>query len=354
MKKVNVSPIKIFDQEIQPGKQAIVRIPAPKLYNYTPVFLPVYVLHGEKPGPVLCITAALHGDEVNGTETIRRLLKKPLLPFLSGTIIALPVVNIYGFLFQDRYLPDRRDLNRSFPGSGTGSLASRFARLLGQIVFSNVTHCIDLHTGSFHRTNFPQVRVDAGIPAVMNMAKAFNAPIILPAPPREGSFREYAKQKNIPYILYEAGEASRFDEICIDTGVRGILGVMEHLKMLPATVTISKEKKIPSKIARSSYWVRSPYGGIFVAYKVLGNKVVKGDVLGVVVHPAEGAEQKIVSPIAGIIIGKSDSPMIHEGAALFHIACFLDKNSAAKKTEWLKDLNEMNEDDKLLEAALDG
>ena len=156
--------MKIFDKEIQPGEHVIVRIPAPKLYNFTPVYLPVHVIRGKKPGPVLCVTAALHGDEVDGVEIIRRLLKKRFIHSLAGTLIAVPIVNIYGFLFQDRYLPDRRDLNRSFPGSEKGSLASRFAKLLAQTVFSHATHCIDLHTGSLQRTNLPQVRIDLEVP----------------------------------------------------------------------------------------------------------------------------------------------------------------------------------------------
>lgn len=360
--------MKIFDQEIMPGEYKIIQLPVPKLYTFTPVFLPVHVICGTEPGPTLCITAAIHGDEVNGVEIIHRLLKASGsgTVALSGTVIAIPVVNIYGFLFQDRYLPDRRDLNRSFPGSEKGSLASRFARVLINTIFSKATHFIDLHTGSFKRTNYPQVRVDVDNAELLKLAQAFGAPVIVPAPQRSGSFREYAKQHNTPYLLYEAGEASRFDEECIHKGVAGIIGVMEHLKMLPsisimqhvkmlpATITAFMERK-PSKIANSSYWVRSQYGGIFLAKKSLGDLVEKGDLLATIIHPADAEDYNIISPIAGMIIGRSDSPLIHEGAGIFHIACF-DKNQLmSQKTEWLQELKDTDkEEDKTLETQLDG
>jgi len=345
--------VKIFDQEVKLGERTIVRIPAPKLYNFTPVFLPVEVIRGKKPGPTLCLTAAIHGDEVNGVEIIRRLLKKRFIDSLAGTIIAVPIVNIYGFLFQDRYLPDRRDLNRSFPGSEKGSLASRFARLLTQAVFSHATHCIDLHTGSAKRTNLPQVRVDLEVPEIKALAKAFGAPVILSAPHRVGSLREHARQRGVPYLLYEAGEACRFDESCIRAGVTGIIGVMQYLKMLPTSV--AAKHKGNSMIARSSYWVRSPFGGVFIAVKELGSHIEKGDVLGMVVHPTDAEEYKIVSPIAGMIIGRSDAPLIHEGAGVFHIACLEKAPPAAGKAQWLQELTETDkEEDRSLETQLDG
>lgn len=345
--------MKIYDTEIQPGEHAIVRIPAPKLYNWTPVFLPVHVIRGKKPGPTLCVTAALHGDEVNGVEIIRRLLKKKNLNSLVGTLIAIPVVNIYGFIFQDRYLPDRRDLNRSFPGSEKGSLASRFARLLVQTIFSHVTHCIDIHTGSLQRANLPQTRVDLEAPGVLELAQAFAAPVILSAPHREGSLREYARLHHIPYLLYEAGEALRFDEMSIRTGLDGVINVMQHLMMLQHSKK-SKQNEKPL-VARSSYWVRSPYGGIFVEAKPLGADVKKGDVLGVVVHPTESVENEVISPIEGKIIGRSDAPLIHEGAGLFHIACIDKTQPVVQNSQWLQPLKDTDsEEDKALEIQLDG
>jgi predicted deacylase len=345
--------MKIFDKEVALGEYAIIRIPAPKLYNLTQFFLPVHVIRGHKPGPILCITAALHGDEVNGIEIVRQLLKQSFVHALEGTLIIVPLTNIYGVLFQDRYLPDRRDLNRSFPGSEKGSFASRLAHLLTKVIFAHATHFIDLHTGSLKRTNLPQIRVDLEVPEVIDLAHAFGAPVILPAPHRPGSFREYARLQGIPYLLYEAGEASRFNQICIRTGTEGILRVMRHLHMLPASK--SSKKQVRSIVASASYWVRSPFGGIFIAIKQLGNHVEKGDVLGVVVYPTELEEHEIISPIAGIIIGSSDSPLIHEGAGVFHIACFENAHSVIHSTPWLQNLKDMDkEEDGVLEAQLDG
>lgn len=360
--------MKIFDQEIKPGEHALIHLPVPKLYNFTPVFLPVHVIRGHKPGPTLCITAAVHGDEVNGVEIIHRLMKasKPGAPVLAGTVIAVPVVNIYGFLFQDRYLPDRRDLNRSFPGKEKGSLASRFARVLIQHVFSKATHFIDLHTGSLKRTNYPQIRIDVDNQALLELAQAFGAPVIIPAPQRPGSFREYAHLNNIPYLLYEAGEASRFDEDCIHRGVAGIVGVMQHLnmlpsksilqhlKMLPATISAFMDRVTP-KVADASYWVRSQFGGIFLAKRTLGEFVNKGDLLAIIIHPESAEDYEIHSPITGMIIGRSDAPLIHEGAGVFHIACFKDASLVAEKTEWLQELKDADkEEDAALEMQLDG
>lgn len=360
--------MRIHDQEVRPGEHVVVHLPVPKLYNFTPVTLPVHVVRGTEPGPTLCITAAIHGDEVNGVEIIHRLLKAsgPGINALAGTVIAVPVVNIYGFLFQDRYLPDRRDLNRSFPGSEKGSLASRFARVLTQTIFSKATHFIDLHTGSLKRTNYPQIRIDVDDPALLTLAEAFGAPVIVPAPQRAGSFREYAKQHKIPYLLYEAGEASRFDEDCIHRGVAGIIGVMQHLNMLPHISMMQHLKKLPailtafmdrraSMVANSSYWVRSQYGGVFIAKKFLGDHVVKGDILAIIINPAGAEDYQIISPITGMIIGRSDSPLIHEGAAIFHIACFDKNHIAPAKTEWLQELKDSDkEEDKSIETQLDG
>ncbi len=363
-----VKSLKIFDQVVQPGEHAVVYLPVPKLYNFTPVHLPVHVIHGVEPGPVLCITAAIHGDEVNGVEIIHRLMKASQhnAVALAGTIIAVPVVNIYGFLFQDRYLPDRRDLNRSFPGSEKGSLASRFAYMLTQSIFSKVTHIIDLHTGSLQRSNYPQIRVDMNDTESMELAQAFGAPVIIPTPLRSGSLREYAKHHKIPCILYEAGEASRFEENCIHKGVAGVIGVMQHLKMLPhmsmmqhlktlPSILAAFVERSPSKIAKSSYWVRSQYGGVFLAKKTLGDYVKKGDILATLIHPMDAHDYEVISPIAGMIIGLSDSPLIHEGAAVFHIACFGEDSTEVHKTEWLQELSDnAKEEDAARETPIDG
>jgi len=224
------------------------------------VEIPVGIVHGRTSGPRLFVSAALHGDEINGTEIVRRLLRMPILKRLRGTLIAVPVVNVYGFVSQTRYLPDRRDLNRSFPGSAKGSLAARLASTFLREIVEQSTHGIDLHTGSLHRVNLPQIRATLSSPGVETMARAFGAPVILDAGLREGSLRSEASKRNIPVLVYEAGEALRFDEISIRAGIKGVVSVMRALGMLaPAR----NPRKVPAAvIANRSVWVRAPETGI--------------------------------------------------------------------------------------------
>ena len=183
------------------GQRTTIMLPMPKLYDWTPMNMPVHVIRGKKPGPVLCVTGAVHGDEINGVEIIRRLLKKSFQKNLKGTVIAVPIVNIYGFLYQDRYLMDRRDLNRSFPGSSKGSLASRLAYLVMNELVANATHFIDLHTGSLQRTNLPQIRANFDFPKLKNWLKRLIAPVILHSKERDGSLRQAANDRGIPFII---------------------------------------------------------------------------------------------------------------------------------------------------------
>lgn len=324
----------INGQSIAPGQRATIMLPMPKLYDWTPLTMPVHIIRGRLPGPTLCVSAAIHGDEVNGIEIIRRLLKKSILKKLNGTLIAVPVLNVYGFLHQDRYLMDRRDLNRAFPGTKKGSLASRLAHLVVNELISKSTHCIDLHAGSHHRTNLPHIRVNLDMPGSGELAKSFHAPVILHATLRDGSMRQYANDSNIPFLLYEAGEALRFDELSIRTGVNGILGVMSALQMIPP---LQKTITFKSTIARSSYWIRAPHSGILRPIKRLGKKIEKGDLLAYIANPTSTEEYKLYSPISGIIIGKNNLPMIHEGAALFHIACFEKLTLVAEEIEFLQE-----------------
>ena len=201
----NKQKLIIHGQEINPGERTTVLLPMPELYDCTPLSMPVHVIRGKNPGPILSVTAAVHGDEVNGVEIVRRLLKKNLLKTLSGTVIAIPIVNVFGFLYQDRYLMDRRDLNRCFPGSQKGSLASRLAHLITKEIISNSTHFIDLHAGSMQRTNLPQIRANLDSLETRRLANAFNAPVMLHAELRDGSMRQYADEKAVPLLLYEAG-----------------------------------------------------------------------------------------------------------------------------------------------------
>lgn len=329
--------IVINDTTILPGEHKIVMLSMPKLYDWTPLSMPIHVFCGKRPGNTLCVTGAMHGDEINGIEIIRRVLKKSILKRISGTFIAIPIVNVYGFLNQDRYLMDRRDLNRAFPGSKKGSLAARLAYLITKEILSHATHIIDLHTGSQHRSNLPQIRANMDSPDVCHLAKSFNAPVMLHAALRDGSMRQYANEKSIPFLLYEGGEALRFNETCIKMGVRGIINVLRALDMLPGKK--QDENKISSAVARSSYWVRSPYSGMLRPFKNLGDKVSEGELLATIGNPTTTEEHNLFSPLSGIVIGISKLPMVHEGAALFHVACFEQLKLAQEKIEYLQESN---------------
>ena len=326
----------INGEEIAPGQQKTLMLKMPELYDWTPLSMPVHVIRGKQPGPTLCVTAAIHGDEVNGVEVVRRLLKRSALKKLTGTLIAVPIVNIYGFLYQNRYLMDRRDLNRCFPGSEKGSLAARLAHLVTTELIAKSTHIIDLHAGSLHRTNLPQIRANIDDAATKDLAHAFNVPVILHAELRDGSMREYATSQGIPFLLYEAGESLRFDEVSIRSGVNGILSVMVALGMLPPQKLATRH--IEPTVVRHSYWVRAPRSGVFRPHKGLGKSVKEGEVLATIANPTGREEHKVLVPDSGIIIGKSNFPMTHECAALFHIACYDKPHHVAEQVENLQEV----------------
>lgn len=321
-KPVNTQTIQINGYTIQPGHQLMIDLPVAHLYTHTPIELPVHVINGKKAGPRLFVSAAIHGDELNGVEIIRRLLKQPGLTNLRGALIAIPIVNVFGLLNHSRYLPDRRDLNRSFPGSETGSMAARLAHIFMDEIVAHCTHGIDLHTAAYHRDNLPQIRANLDNPETTRLAQAFGVPVVLNSTLRDNSLREAAAEKGISMLLYEAGEALRFDEVAIKAGVQGILSVMRALDMLPS----SRRRKPHYEpfIAHSSQWVRAPHGGILRMTTALGRWVKKNDLLGIISDPFGQEEIDVTATHGGIIIGLTRLPLVNEGDALFHIANFKD------------------------------
>lgn len=295
--------------------------------------MPVHVIRGKQEGPKLFLSAVIHGDELNGLEIIRRLIKRISVKRISGTLIAIPVVNIYGIIQHTRYLPDRRDLNRCFPGSSTGSLASRLANLLMTEVVSKCTHGIDLHTAASNRDNLPQIRADLEDSNTAGLAKAFGVPVIINSKMHDGSLREAARAININMLLYEGGEAMRLNENCIRAGVNGVLNVMRHLKMLPEFPNARTSKAIPY-IAQSSKWVRAPISGIFRSKIRLGREAKKQQKIGVI-EGVSGYRQieDVFAPDEGLIIGKSHLPLVYEGDPLFHIAFFKDIDKVVDSLE---------------------
>ncbi|QSZ43129.1 succinylglutamate desuccinylase [Sulfurimonas aquatica] len=278
------------------------------------------VIRGKEDGPVVFISAAIHGDELNGIEIIRRLRNLELLQGLKGTLILVPIVNIYGVMNQSRYLPDRRDLNRNFPGSDKGSLAARIADIFFNEIVKKCDLGIDLHTGSLHRSNLPQIRTNLDNKYTFRLATAFEAPVVLHSELRDGSLRAVAQDAGVPTLLYESGEALRFDEQSIRIGVKGIVNVLSANGMLPDLLT-TKSKKFPV-VARSSQWLRATDSGIIRTVKALGDTVQEGEIMAYINEPLDDNIYEIVAPYDGIIIGKSEMPLIQEGDAVFHIANF--------------------------------
>lgn len=320
-------PIEISGVTVDPGNRKLINVSIPDLYAHTALTLPVQVIHGKKDGPVLFICAAIHGDEINGVEIIRRLLKLKSMSRIRGTVIAVPVVNVYGFINQTRYLPDRRDLNRSFPGSDAGSLASRLSHVFLDEIASKSTHGIDLHTAAIHRDNLPQIRAYLDDDQTNRMARSFRAPIILNTNLVEGSMRQALEKMGIPVIVYEAGEALRFNEVAIRAGVKGIVNVMRELEMIPR---LKKPKTtIEPMLAKSSVWVRAPQSGILRNITPLGTVVEKNRLLGTIADPFGEKETQVLATISGIIIGRTNIPLVNEGEGLFHIARFKEVDSAA-------------------------
>ena len=305
--------------KIQKGTKKTINIELPKLYN-TPTKLPIRVIRGKEDGPTIFISAAIHGDELNGIEIIRRFRNLKILNKLRGNIILVPIVNIYGVMNLSRYLPDRRDLNRYFPGTSEGSLTSRIAKIFFDEIVLKCDLGIDLHTASIHKSNLPQIRTNIDDENTFRLAKAFEAPVVLHSELRDGSLRSVAQEKGVPILLYEAGEALRFDEQSIKIGVKGIVNVLRANEMLPKSSKTGKRKIIPL-VARNSSWLRATQSGILRTLKDLGDTVKEGETIAYINEPLDDQNiYKLTAPYDGVIIGKTKIPLIQEGDAVFHIA----------------------------------
>lgn len=336
-----MTALRIGETLITPGHRYSIELPVAQLYTHAPLTMPVRVIAGKKAGPVVFVAAALHGDEINGVEIIRRLLRLPALKRLRGTLIAVPIVNVHGFIQRTRYLPDRRDLNRSFPGHPTGSLASRIAHGFVEEIVARCDFGIDLHTGAVHRTNLPQVRSNLDQDGNRELAYAFGAPLILDSKPAAGTLREYTTDNDIPLLLYEAGEALRFDEACIRIGLRGIVNVLRKLDMLPQPNRPSRARA--PVIASSSQWVRAEGSGVLRTVAGLGEEVEKDQVLGYLSDTLGESETQLLAPSSGLVIGKLNLPLVFEGEAVFHIARTRQAGAAAAEWEKMKVVDDLPE-----------
>ncbi|MBU2709444.1 succinylglutamate desuccinylase/aspartoacylase family protein [Zooshikella harenae] len=326
------APFEINGVKVEAGKRATVDLAVAQLYTHTPLNIPVQIVHGRQDGPVLLVCAAIHGDELNGVEIIRRLLKLKVMSQLKGTLVAVPIVNVFGFIQRSRYLPDRRDLNRCFPGIKKGSLGARIANLFCESVVRKCTHVVDLHTGAVHRSNLPQVWGAMNSSGSNEMARAFGTPVVLDATLPDGSLRSFAESINIPVITYEAGEALRFNELSIYAGIRGIINVMRMLGMLRSHKSKKKSNRSPV-IANQSQWVRAETDGVFRPLVELGASVKKHQPLATISAPFGDAELTVLAPASGIVIARTNIPLVNEGEALFHVALYEKVSEIARHVE---------------------
>jgi uncharacterized protein len=314
-------------ETIDAGTRRSIALQVSVLANNTPMNLPVHVVHGFKPGKVFFISGVVHGDEIQGVEIVRRVLAYLRDVPLVGTLLAVPIVNSFGFLNHSRYLPDRRDLNRSFPGSDHGSLASLLADLFFREVVMRSQYGVDLHTAALHRSNLPQIRIAPGDNDLKAMAEAFAPPVILVSKLRDGSLRLSAQQAGVKVLLYEGGEALRFDEDAIVAGVTGILRVMQSLNMIVDAPLAESDSPVFS--SHSSTWVRAPEGGILHSMRQVGGRVDKQEAIGIISDPLGEDMVSVIAEDDGIIIGRTNLPIVNRGDALFHIARIKTKTRGA-------------------------
>jgi predicted deacylase len=308
-------PLLLLNTEIAPGSAMRLSWSATELFEGVPVSTPVLVVNGALPGPTLCLTAAVHGDELNGVEMVRRVLHDINADKLSGAIIGVPIVNVQGFRRGSRYLPDRRDLNRYFPGNPTGSAAARIAYSF----FTNVVaHCdalVDLHTGSFERANLPQIRADLRNPDVVTLTQGFGAMVILHSTPAVGTLRHAATEAGIPAVTLEAGGPLQLELNEVKHGVKGIQTLISAIGMM-------RKKRLwanPEPVYYRSSWVRADSGGILLADVSLGSTVREGDLLGTITDPMSNASSELRSPYSGRIIGMARNQVVMPGFAAFHV-----------------------------------
>ena len=314
----------IAGHSIQPGEFKEININIARLPSRTQIDTPIYVYRSMEDGPVLALTAGMHGDEINGMEIVRRIINKGHHKVKRGTTICMPIINVYGFLNYSREVPDGKDVNRSFPGSKTGSLASRVAYHLTHEIIPFIDVGVDFHTGGAMRTNYPQVRCMMQEPKNVELATAFNAPFTIDAPFRPHSLRQTAAKKGKNIIVFEGGESLRMDFHAIEEGIQGTLRLMKHLKM----IDIAPDPTEENKIVWNSAWIRARTAGIFHPHIKAGELIHKNQLVGSITDPFGEFHEDVKSTVSGYVVGLNNNPVVNAGDALLHIGmddhCKLD------------------------------
>jgi len=309
--------IKINGSIVQPGERKKVKVSVGTLPSGTKIFIEAHVFRSQEPGPCLLVVGGVHGDEINGIQIIRKAIENRIFENLvSGSVIAIPLLNVYGFINFSRDLPDGKDVNRSFPGTSNGSLASRVARAMTKEILPNADYLLDFHTGGSSRYNYPQIRYTGLDDKAKELAYSFSPPVILQKSLIPKSFRKTAYELKIPTIVYEAGEAVRIEGFAIESGYSGMLRVLKSLDIIPSA---PDSKFIPHHYKKTS-WVRSSKAGLFIWTQQSGSIVRKGEPLGLVKDPQGEWSYKLLAPRNGFIIGHNNASVVHVGDALFHLA----------------------------------
>lgn len=315
--KVNNKKIIILNQEILPGKHYELNLSVAKLHTSTPIQIPIHVDRAKEDGPTIVLMAGMHGDEINGIEIIRRIIRKKLNKPTKGTVICIPIFNIFGFLNLKRELPDGRDLNRSFPGSSTGSLASQFAYQFMKEIAPIADVIIDFHTGSAQRNNYAQIRCDFEDEQSVQLARIFNPPIVLDSSLIPKTIREAIQRLGKQYLLFEGGKTNSIEETIVEEGMNGAKLILNHFGMRSFKIDISVGRE--PVFLEESKWLRAPNSGLFLAQVKNGSAVKKGELLGIIMDPFGKVERKVKALRDGVVLCVNEAPTVYKGDAIFHI-----------------------------------
>lgn len=310
--------IAIGGEKVAPGEEKLLKINIDRLPTGTLIDIPVYVFNAKEPGPTILVQAGLHGDEINGIEIVRRMLHETRFKIKKGAIIAVPILNIFGFIHFSRDVPDGKDVNRSFPGTKSGSLASRMAYHYVSEIMHQMDFAIDLHTGGAQRHNFPQIRFTKEDDNSRELATVFNAPYSFSSRLIKGSFRNAAFQMGKPAIVFEAGESMRFDDYAILEGMQGILNVMKHFGMITKIEPMYIER-MQTVMLSERKWLRAPTAGMFIPELTNGSEIKKGQELGLITDTYAKRSKKIKAPYDGYVFSINHQAVVNQGDALFHI-----------------------------------
>jgi predicted deacylase len=328
------SNLTICDVTIQPGEVANLALPLPEFYSCASFYMPIKIVHGKEAGPCLLIFSAVKGDQLNGLEIINRLLESPQLRHIRGTLIAVPVLNVFGLVAPSRTLSSESRFERCFPGSVDGSFGDRLAYLFTQEILCKANHCIELQTGSLNHDILPQVYCNLNDASAKKLAKSFAAPVITNVVTENHSLRQTAEQLNIPLLVYQAGEAMRFNEAAISLGLSGILNVMQTLEMIPKQEETSGDTPFKPIFSQDQDWIRAHSSGVLLSDVELGQMIKQGQCIGRIKDPfsADTAE-RITAPHDGVVVGINRHPLIHEGQTIINVASFIDNDRAESALE---------------------